>query len=82
MPDSSVSSLGDLTGMNTAVPKIHCSVEAPQLTLNGMLRTSCNRAMAAGSLAQAHFPCCFCAPNILENSIDRPVALLEEESYV
>lgn len=81
MPESFVSLQDVLTGMCTAVPKIHCSVETPQLALNDMFRAGCNRAKAARSSAQAHFPCCLCAPNILENSIDILVALMEEECY-
>lgn len=81
MLESFVSLLDSLIGMSTAVPKIHCSVVTPQLALNGVLRTSCNRAMAAWSSAQANFPCCLCAPNILENSTDILVTLLEEECH-
>lgn len=81
MPESFVSLLSDLTDVSTAIPKMHCSVETSQLAVNGMLRTGCNRGMAAWSSAQAHFPCCVCALNILENSTDILVTLLEEECY-
>lgn len=81
MPESFVSLQDDLTGMSTAVPKIHCCVETPQLALYGMLRAGCNREKTAWSSAQAHFLCCLCAPNMLENIIDILVALMEEECY-
>lgn len=81
MLESFVSLLDGLIGLSTAVRKLYCSVETPRLALNDMLRTSCNRAMASWSSAQANFPCCLCAPNILENSTDILVTLLEEECH-
>lgn len=82
MPESFASLLDDLICMSAAVPKIHCSVGVPQLALNAVFRTSCCRTMAAAwSSAQAHFPCCLCAPNVLGNSVDILVALMEEECH-